>query len=236
MSDMRDYYLKNLGVGEIWQLRQTVLPASPTMPDVAASSATLDGEQLTPWRKMQSELQQCQVCSLCARFGKGALGIGDATASILVIADWSVSDQLAQLEPVLQQSEKLMLNMLAALLADGAQASTKLSVYRTSLLKAQLSEPSQMTFDEAASDAARLCMNFLHQQIKLVQPRVLLVFGEHLGRILLGVDAENQIKMRQEQHAYQGIPVIVTHDAHFVLTHPESKSEVWQDLCRVKRL
>lgn len=254
MSDMREYYLKNLGVGEIWQLRQVALPSSPSITEsiascdevdiaLASAGATLpvltsssDEALLTPWQKLQAELQQCQACSLCARFGKGSLGTGDPAASILVIADWSVSDKLTELEPLLQQSEKLMLNMLAALLSDSAPTSTKLSFYRSSVLKAKLSERSQTTFDAAALEAAGLCMHLLHQQIKLMQPKVLLVFGKRLGQILLSCDAASEIEMRQEQHVYQGIPVIVTHDAHFVMTHPEAKSEVWQDLCRVKRL
>jgi uracil-DNA glycosylase family 4 len=247
MSEMRDYYLKNLGVGEVWQLRQAVnsalkepvaelevIAAAP----IKAMTSTRDDVLLNPWQKMQAELQQCQACSLCAKFGKGVIGTGEATASILVISDWSTSENLAQLDPALQQSEKLMLNMLNALLAGDAKTnltSAKLSVYRTSILKAQISDFSQTKFDEITFDASRLCMSFLIKQINLVQPQLVLVFGEHLGRILL--DLENDgVSIRHIQHVYQGIPVVVTHDVHFLLARPESKYDVWQDLCRVKHL
>jgi uracil-DNA glycosylase family 4 len=250
MSDMRDYYLKNLGVGEVWQLRQPLksnleepiaeleVVAVATTAPITALISTTDDTQLNPWHKLQAELQQCQACSLCEKFGKGVLGTGDATASILVIADWSVSDKSAQLDPALQQSEKLMLNMLDALLADDVQTklvSAKRGIYRTSIIKAQISDLSQTRFDETASDAARLCMNFLFKQISLVQPQIVLVFGEQLGGIFLGCE-NDELDMRQMQHVYLGIPVVVTHDAHFLLTHPESKYDVWQDLCKVKHL
>jgi uracil-DNA glycosylase family 4 len=249
MSDMRDYYLENLGVGEIWQLRQVISSAlsisgivdaeirvASSTDVLTASTPVTDDEVLIPWQKMQSELQQCQACSLCARFGRGVLGSGDVAASIMVITDWAVSDKLTKLEPALQHSEKLMLNMLGALLPDSSQASTRHGIYRTSIIKAQQSEHTQVVFDETASDAAELCKSFLFQQISLVQPRILLVFGEQLGRMLLSVDVASEIKMRQAQHVYHGIPVIVTHDAHFLLASPESKYDVWQDLCRVKHL
>nr|WP_314861285.1 uracil-DNA glycosylase family protein [uncultured Undibacterium sp.] len=250
MSEMRDYYLKNLGIGEVWQLRQPlksnleepiaeseVIAVATTAPITALISST-DVTQFNPWHKLQAELQQCQACSLCEKFGKGVLGTGDATASILVIADWSVSDKSAQLDPALQQSEKLILNMLNALFADDVQtkqSTAKRSIYRTSILKAQISDLSQTRFDGVATDAARLCLNFLFKQISLVQPQIVLVFGEQMGQMFLGIDADG-IDMRQMHHVYQGIPVVVTHDAHFLLTHPESKYDVWQDLCKVKHL
>ncbi|MFZ6800359.1 uracil-DNA glycosylase family protein [Undibacterium sp. Di24W] len=250
MTEMRDYYLNNLGVGEVWRLRQSVkstveepidesevIVAAVTAP-MQALTATIDDKHFNPWHKMQAELQQCQACSLCAKFGKGVLGTGDATASILVIADWSISEKLAQLDPALQQSEKLMLNMLNALLADDAQSkqsSVKRDIYRTSILKAQISDLSQAKLSAMASDAARLCMSFLIKQISSVQPQIVLVFGEQLGRILLGRE-NDEGDMRQMQHAYQRIPVVVTYDAHFLLEHPESKYAVWQDLCKVKHL
>jgi len=268
MNDMRDYYLKHLGVGEIWQLRQPdlsalssppVVPAalsemttvggagcdsSIDMPDVEPSkfmSSEFDvhGDVESPanWQTLQRNMQQCQACSFCERFGKGALGSGDTSASVLVIADWASPDHSIQLDPVLQQSEKLISNILAALLASENQAGkslANLTVYRTSLLKAQISDLSQVAANVAGSDAVSSCLHFLHQQIHLVKPQVLLVFGEQLARRLLGADTGSEIKMRQVQHQYQAIPVIVTHDAHFLLTHPEAKYEVWQDLCRLK--
>lgn len=274
MNDMRDYYLKNLGIGEIWQLRQSDLPASPALTELAAGevdadtissvemSATMqplmqvlmpalmpstiiqgqpdkDGESRADWQTLQSNLQQCQACSFCAKFGKGMLGSSDTSASILVITDWASPDNSIQLDPLLQQSEKLMSNILAALLASENRAGAslaKLTVYRTSLLKAQISDTSQVELNVASADAVNSCLHFLHQQIHLVKPRVLLVFGEQVARRLLGVDASRETKMRQAQHQYREIPVIVTHDTHFLLTHPEAKYEVWQDLCRLKQL
>jgi uracil-DNA glycosylase family 4 len=271
MSDMRDYYLKNLGIGEIWQLRQSNLPVSPaltelvageveadtdTMPSVekalvmpvaapAAQSSTISlsqsdesSESPVDWQVLHKTLQQCQACSLCAKFGKGMLGSGDTSATVMVITDWSAADGSVQLDPILQQSEKLLSNILAALsLGDKTKPSSRtLAVYRTSLLKAKISDSSQITLDVASADAVSSCQTFLHQEIHQVTPKVLLVFGESLARRLLGVDVDSKMNMRQAQHQYQEIPVIVTHDPHFLLKHPQAKYEVWQDLCRLRQL
>lgn len=271
MSDMRDYYLKNLGIGEIWRLRQSNLPASTaltelvageveadtdTMPSVekalvmpitapAAQPSTIipsqsdeSGESSVDWQVLHKTLQQCQACSHCAKFGKGMLGSGDASATVMVITDWSAADGSVQLDPVLQLSEKLISNILAALsLVDKTKPSSRtLTVYRTSLLKAKISDSSQITLDVASADAVSSCQTFLHQEIHQVKPKVLLVFGESLARRLLDVDVGSKMNMRQAQHLYQETPVIVTHDPHFLLKHPQAKYEVWQDLCRLRQL
>lgn len=252
MNTRRDVYLKNLGVGEIWHLRQ-VATADVFAESQPVSSASVY-QNLAPvditvssdvshatWGKLHFDVQQCQACPLCAQYGKGVLETAPDTPSIFVVSDWSMSVQAAQEDPILQKKALLMQNILAALsaLLSGDASSQKkpasLSIYHTSLLKAQIVQASQVNFDVAAERGALQCVDFLRRQIELVRPQVLLVFGERVGQVLLGAKSTGLTEMRRTPSTYEGIPVIVTHDIQFLLNSPEFKYQVWQDICSVKR-
>ncbi|WP_395005616.1 hypothetical protein, partial [Undibacterium sp.] len=87
MSDMRDYYLQNLGIGEIWKCRSAEDGAVDN--DSAALSSKLsnpvvgvaqknDGvlivnssleESQSNLRTLQRQVQNCSKCALCVSFG-----------------------------------------------------------------------------------------------------------------------------------------------------------------------
>lgn len=250
MNNVRDIYLNNLGLGEIWQLRQvSVIDAVDESPrvEIAQPAAQMSSSAIpdvlpTPWQKLQLDVQLCQACTLCAQYGKGEVVVNTEASSILVLSDWSKPNVSTHSDPILQKIETLMRNILSALSTllaqprQSPQAPASGAIYHASLLKAQLVQDSQLRFDATAESGARHCVELLRRQIALLQPRILLVFGERVGQILLGDDTISLAEMRRTPAKYAGIPVIVTYDAQHILNFPESKYEVWQDLCRIQGL
>ena len=250
MNNVHDIYLENLGVGEIWQLRQaSVVDGVEDSPhlEIAQSAAPMSASAIpdvlpTPWQKLQLDVQLCQACTLCAQYGKGEVAINTATSPILVLSDWSKPNISTHSDPIVQKIETLMSNVLSALSTllaqprQSHQTPASGAIYHASLLKAQLMQDSQLRFDATAESGARQCVELLRRQIALLQPRILLVFGERVGQILLGDDAISLAEMRRTPAKYAGIPVVVTYDAQHLLNFPESKYEVWQDLCRIQGL
>jgi uracil-DNA glycosylase len=84
-------------------------------------------------------------------------------------------------------------------------------------------------------DEVAACLPYLKQQVELVQPKVLVCLGRTAAQNLLG-SSDSIAKMRQQQHEYLGIPVVVTWHPAYLLREPSHKRETWEDIKRVNRL
>ena len=88
-----------------------------------------------------------------------------------------------------------------------------------------------------AAEAA-LGLPWLHQQIAIIQPRVIVTLGLPAIRYLVGV-TENMGALRGHWHEYRGIAVMPTYHPAYLLRaySPENRGKVWSDLqAVVKRL
>lgn len=74
------------------------------------------------------------------------------------------------------------------------------------------------------------CEPYLHRQIDLLRPRLILAMGRFAVQRLLRTD-EAIGRLRGRVHRYQGIPVIVTYHPAYLLRNPIDKAKAWADLC-----
>ncbi len=86
-----------------------------------------------------------------------------------------------------------------------------------------------------AAEAA-LGLPWLHQQIAIIQPRVIVTLGLPAIRYLVGV-TESMGALRGHWHAYRGIAVMPTYHPAYLLRaySPENRGKVWSDLQAVVR-
>lgn len=242
MNDLRNYYLQNLGIGEIWQERFLV---ADTISDTVANTATnadaqiADGastvaeeirhEKPDSWKMLQDGIRQCDACSQCRLFGKTTQlpvdrGAGDGVLDVLLVTEFAGPAEI-------NRSEKLFDNIVIAL-----SDQRDIRVRRTSVLKARALHGESSRSQISSSDIAS-CKHFLEQEIRLTQARVLLLFGEiAASAVLAHDDALEFTSLRKMQHNYQDIPVIVTYSSDEILLNPKLKSEVWADLCRLRKI
>jgi uracil-DNA glycosylase family 4 len=75
------------------------------------------------------------------------------------------------------------------------------------------------------------CQSYLQQQIKLVQPTLILAVGRIAAQGLLQTTAPLG-RLRGSVHSYgeQEIPLIVTYHPAYLLRSPLEKRKVWEDL------
>jgi uracil-DNA glycosylase family 4 len=244
MSDMRDYYLQNLGIGEIWKCRSAEDGAIDN--DSAALSSKLsnpvvgvvqknDGvlivdssleESQSNLRTLQRQVQNCSKCALCVSFGRAEFTqmteAPDASIEVLVVTEFAA--------PLHMDAQgKLIENILLALPLEKSKR-----IYRSSLLKAL---PPASTKSDLDPTSIAACLPFLQQEIHLRRPRSLLIFGEIVADALLASVSTSELSnLRQNPVYFQDIPVIVTHSIGAILAQPELKREVWTDLCRLRKL
>ena len=80
-------------------------------------------------------------------------------------------------------------------------------------------------------EEVRCCLPYLHRQIALLEPRIILCVGRIAAQNLLGVDTPLG-QLRGRVHALDpfGIPVVVTYHPAYLLRSPAEKRKSWADL------
>ena len=79
------------------------------------------------------------------------------------------------------------------------------------------------------------CSPFLHRQLELIKPRVILAMGRPAAATLLGSTASLG-DLRQKVHSYRGIPLIVTYHPAALLRNPNWKRPTWDDVRLARRI
>ncbi len=67
-----------------------------------------------------------------------------------------------------------------------------------------------------------------------LQAQAIICFGESASKALVS-KVESLEQIRGTFRTFQGIPILATHDLAYLLTHPASKRETWQDLQAVAK-
>jgi uracil-DNA glycosylase len=113
------------------------------------------------------------------------------------------------------------------LLADAITKGMKLQldeIYHCNILKSLPSTPS----------AVELATPILFQQLKLLEPKIIMTLGELPQKILLGDQLEFN-ERRGNWFEWNGIQVFPTFHPSLFLSHPEMKKEFWNDLQKLMR-
>ena len=74
------------------------------------------------------------------------------------------------------------------------------------------------------------CEPYLHRQIELIRPKLIIALGKVAAANLLASDA-SVASMRGRIHQCRGIPLIVTYHPAYLLRNLPDKAKAWVDLC-----
>lgn len=183
----------------------------PALPDVT----TLD------WDALQQRVAQCQHCGeLATTRTQTVFGVGNHQAEWMLIGEAPGGEEDQQGEPFVGPAGQLLNAMLAAV---GLQ---RQQVYIANVLKCRPPNNRDPHVDEVAA-----CLPYLHRQIALIQPKIILLVGRVAAQQMLGSDA-NLGKLRGQVHHYHDrIPMVVTYHPAYLLRKPSEKRKSWDDLC-----
>ena len=172
------------------------------------------------WSELKQQVTGCTACKLRAGCTQTVFGVGDEKADWLFVGEGPGADEDVQGEPFVGQAGKLLDSMLAAIKLKRGQ-----SVYIANIVKCR--PPNNRT---PAADEIVQCLPYLHRQIELIQPKLIVALGKVASNTLLGQEA-TLTSLRSAQHDYRGIPLIVTYHPAYLLRSPTEKAKAWQDLC-----
>ncbi len=199
---------------QLWQDRAQadVLPAKVAMPQ--------GGSEEQDWQGLRDEVSACQKCELHQGRTQTVFGVGDTAADWLIIGEAPGAEEDRQGEPFVGRAGKLLNSMLEAI------GLAREQVYIANILKCRPPNNRDPKPEEVSQ-----CENYLAEQVRMIQPKVILAVGRIAAQNLLKVDTPIG-KMRGQQYCYPGgdIPVIVTYHPAYLLRSPREKRKSWQDL------
>jgi DNA polymerase len=151
-------------------------------------------------------------------------GTGSRTARLLVVGEAPGAEEDQRGEPFVGRAGELLDQMLLAIGLDRRR------VYIANVLKCRPPENRN-----PAPDEVEACTPFLHRQIALLQPAVILALGSFAARTLLGGDGRVGA-LRGAVHRHAEIPVVVSYHPAYLLRSPQEKLHAWEDLCRLSEI
>ena len=110
-------------------------------------------------------------------------------------------------------------------------------VYIANILKCRPDTPGQKFGNRKPTpDEMKTCIPYLHAQIDLIQPKVLVALGGTAVEGLLGKTA-GITRLRGNWQTYRGIPLMPTYHPAYVLRNQvfSEKRKVWEDMLQVMK-
>jgi len=192
--------------------------ASPSAPGPRPS--VLGSVDSLGWNELKDTVSNCRDCDLHQTRTQTVFGTGDRNASLMVIGEAPGADEDHQGEPFVGRAGQLLNAMLEAI------GFAREQVYIANIIKCRPPGNRDPHIEETAA-----CQPYLHRQIALLQPRLILSVGRISAHNLLGTE-EAVGRLRGRVHRFEpgDIPLIVTYHPAYLLRRPLEKSKAWRDL------
>jgi DNA polymerase len=205
--------------------RVAAVPAAPNAaPDAGRSAREIEIAALD-WQPLRERVAACRACRLCEGRTQTVFGVGNQQAHCMIVGEAPGEKEDLQGEPFVGAAGQLLDRMLHAIGLTRAAAEPAQQVYIANTLKCRPPRNRNPEPDELA-----LCSAYLHRQLELVQPRLVLAMGRFAVQTLL--DSSEPIgKLRGRVHRWRGRPVVVTYHPAYLLRNPADKARAWADLC-----
>jgi len=193
-------------------------PPAARQPSVDRGAASGPSPAAEGLRLLATEVMGCTRCRLHAGRNSVVFGEGNPEARLVVVGEAPGQEEDRTGRPFVGPAGKLLDLMLLSV------GFPRESVFICNVLKCRPPHTRDPQRDEIEA-----CSGYLHRQLELIEPRVLLAVGRFAAQTLTGSDA-NIGRLRGRVHEYMGIPVIVTYHPAYLLRSPDRTRAAWQDL------
>ena len=168
----------------------------------------------------------CTLCPLAKRRTQVVFGVGSPTADLLFVGEGPGREEDLAGEPFVGRSGKLLDRLMAEEIGV-----TRAECYIANVVKCRPPNNRDPAPDEIAS-----CRPYLEEQIKLIDPSVVVTLGNFATRLLLE-SAAGIRQLRGSVHPYGAGHLVPTyHPAYVLRAGGEAMAEMRADMVRAKRL
>lgn len=191
--------------------------------DASERNARIQG---LDWAALETEISACRACALGEQRTHAVPGVGDRKARWLLVGEAPGREEDLRGEPFVGAAGQLLDRMLAAI---GLRRGD--DVYIANALKCR---PPHNRTPQAGEVAT--CLPFLHRQIELLQPELIVALGRPAALALLGTEISiSAARGKVLRAAVSGLPVVVSYHPAYLLRNPQDKAKAWEDLCFARR-
>ena len=191
-------------------------PTSGALVEELRASETLDA--------VAARIAGCRLCQLCETRTNTVPGEGDPRAALMLVGEGPGATEDETGRPFVGRAGELLDQMMAAI------DCPRSSVFIANIVKCRPPGNRKPVPEESAA-----CLPYLHRQIALVRPRVLLALGGTAAEALLGIK-QTLGTMRLQVHRYGTTPLIVTYHPAALLRNPNWKKPAWDDVRIARQL
>lgn len=195
-------------------------PPSPRAPAAYVDAAEISS--LPVLSQVREIALGCPRCGLAKTRKHVVFGEGRENADVMVVGEAPGQDEDRTGRPFVGRAGRLLDLVLMS------SGFAREDVYICNVLKCRPPQNRNPQPDEVSA-----CSPYLLRQVELVQPRVILAFGNFAAQTLLGTDLPMG-KLRGRTHQYRGVPLVPTYHPAACLRHPAWVRSVWEDLQRAR--
>ena len=194
-------------------------------------SAPLDPkEKAAAFAALRERALACVKCPHLASSRKTVVfGVGSIDARLMFVGEAPGADEDEQGEPFVGKAGQLLTKIIQA------TGLSRADVYIANILKCRPDTPGQTAGNrKPTSDEMATCIPYLHEQIDLIRPRVIVALGATAVDGLLGKTL-GITKLRGTWKTYRGIPLMPTYHPAYLLRNQamSEKRKVWEDMLQV---
>lgn len=210
---------------------QTLTTSPRLKPELHTSALGLKGEaKLQAFADLRARVMGCVKCPNLVSSRKSVVfGVGNPEAELMFVGEAPGAEEDQQGEPFVGAAGQLLTKMIQAM------GLTRESVYIANILKCRPDTPGQAYGNRKPTpEEMQTCISWLHEQIDLIRPKVLVGLGATAIEGLLGKTI-GITRLRGTWHTYRDIPLMPTYHPAFLLRNQaiSEKRKVWEDLLQV---
>jgi len=212
-------------------MEQALALALPGDAEVAAPAVVLSPEaKAAAFADLRQRAMACVKCAHLASSRKNVVfGVGSIDAELMFIGEAPGADEDDQGEPFVGKAGQLLTRIIQTM------GLTRETVYIGNILKCRPDTPGQAAGNRKPTpDEMQTCIPYLHEQIDLIRPKVIVALGATSVEGLLGKTI-GITKLRGNWKTYRGIPLMPTYHPAYLLRNQalSEKRRVWEDMLQV---
>lgn len=205
-----------------WRKGAPAIPGLGLTVDAGPLDPAIAG--LTTLEAVAAVIAQCQKCPLAPTRKHTVPGEGNPRARLMFVGEGPGATEDETGRPFVGAAGDLLNKIIASI------GMRREDVYIANIVKCRPPQNRKPLPDESAA-----CLPYLHRQIQLVEPRVLVALGGTAAESLLGA-RRSLTELRGKVHRYLGIPLVATYHPAALLRNPNWKKPTWDDIRIARQL
>lgn len=204
-------------------------PSANPVVAVVPDEALVNEVKTAAWDDIAKIVDRCHACSMAGERTHTVIADGAPGCPIVIVGEAPGRDEDIEGVPFVGKSGQLLTALL-----DAVGLKRRKDVAIVNVLKCRPQKNRNPRPDEIVA-----CSAFLHRQLELLQPKVLLLMGNFAAHSLLG-KTESVSKLRGEVYtvkiAGRDVPALVSFHPSYLLRTLVDKEKGWHDVLRARKL